>query len=256
MFASASVVASVLSHLVLTPWQRYASKVARDLELPSLDNTQLLIIRSLGDSASGLLGAAQFLNWLISRAWMLLTFWADDLLPFLVRWMELPEKWLGPKKRTQNIMVAATALALIAGMAVEYKPPGWQIAAGILILFVVAFVLYFLFLSAPAVGYFLLFCSLAVLLFPLIVIQSIVMLPFGLESALSSVWFGIVPDATPAGEFTLHQLDTFPFTQNESNRMKISKAHATYEDHRSLDIMEKWIHKTMGRGLIINPGNE
>jgi hypothetical protein len=233
---------------VLQPWQSHALKLERDLELPSLDKDQLLVIRGLGDSASGLLGAAQFLNWLVSATWIFLTFRTDELFSFFNRLLELYLKSPIVRKLAKRLTPAVIAIGVVAGLA-QYEAPGWHIARAILIGFIGLFALGFVIGAALLV----LMLSVALLLFPLILARSGLMLPFGVELALSSLWFGIVPEATPAGEFTIHQLPSFAFTSNESGRPALPRVHATYEDSRCFEIMGKWIYRTMGKGLIIDP---
>lgn len=65
-----SIIGSVAIAAMLVLWERWADGLIREWELPRIENSRLLIIRTSGDEAQGALSGLQAVGWLSTRVWV------------------------------------------------------------------------------------------------------------------------------------------------------------------------------------------
>jgi hypothetical protein len=175
----------------------------------NLKQDRLLIIRSSGDEASAALGFFQFISQLHVRLFLLFSM----MNARLERWTD---SW--PKHRgvLALILLGGLALFLIAGvlsLVLWLRFQNWWMlvptigtaVAGLLSCYEAA--ARFLSPSAsPRLGTFVFRVAAGAVLLPVMIVVSVLLVPFGTGLAFASMFLDVTAETTPIGEWTVHQL--------------------------------------------------
>ena len=224
--------------VLLKNWRTFAERLHRALQLATLSQERLLIVRAPGDEASAALLFFQFVSQLSVRLYVLSYQLHERLLGLLNRWsghhVQLLAALVGgfvlyvgvifgaialkmPTEATVTIVillawlcVAVPALTLIGWTDVAAGPVQFMIGA---------------------------------LLFTIIIILSITLLPFGWQVALSNILLDITAETTPPGTWIVHQIEPMR-SQVQAGDVQPLQHSVVYEDPHSLSLICDWIEHT------------
>jgi hypothetical protein len=225
-------------------WLRYAHKLLKQLTPPRVDHpSRFLIIRSPADEASGALVLSQFLSWITVRIYLYLE--------------SLVERFNAAVKRLSTITWIVTALVAIAFFVfatflfmtfIRDDPArlGTITHFGILILSVVAGAALVLFIPKYGVDWATdsLRVVAALMVWPMILLLSVFLLPFGWRIALANVWLDVTAETTPVGSsWNVHLV--LPQGKEPGDEMhSVPLMHSIiYENPSVLKIVCDWIAK-------------
>jgi hypothetical protein len=229
-------------------WFRFAKELQNELTTPSIDPDRILIVRSPADEASGILVFSQIISWATVRVYLLSQALFARLETAMTRWAE--RKW-------SVLAVAAFALVLIPGfvflLAYSDQPDlafqSWLRVlawAGLIVLFTI--VLEALILIIPFVGGVdfataLFRFAVSALIWPIMLLLSVFLLPFGWRIALANVLLDVTAETTPIGRsWTVNLVE--PPESNESGKGTQPLMHSIiYENPAALEIVCDWIAK-------------
>jgi pimeloyl-ACP methyl ester carboxylesterase len=203
--------------------KRWNRRFARKLALPSQLPFPVLIIRNVSDEASGVLASSQFLTWLTTSA---IRFFAALLPNVKSTWRTM--YWSGP------FVFLTTSIAIIGfiGAVVCLKLPapdvhgfnvGWLVAGGSVLAFVAPILLPFL--AIP-------------LIWALVLLQALILAPFGLRHSLAAFSLQISAEETPPGLWQVCQVASPPQNFDEGHGLQ----HATYDNKIALEKLDAWIN--------------
>jgi hypothetical protein len=203
----------VLGLMLLTyASSKTATRLRSAMALPDPENLQqdrLLIIRSSGDEASGALGFFQFISQLHVRLFLLFSVmnervehWTDSwpkhrgvlalillggLAVFMIAAMLSLVLW----SRFQNSwMLVPTIGAAIVGLSGCYEAAARFLSPS----------------AAPRLGTFVFRVAAGAVLLPVMIVVSVLLVPFGTGLALASMFLDVTAETTPIGAWTVHQL--------------------------------------------------
>lgn len=247
VFQTAALIVAGLTFIALArEWLGFAKKLQNELTTPSIDPDRVLIVRSPADEASGILVFSQFISWATVRGYL----WSQGLFARLetamTRWAE--RKW-------SVLAVAAFAVVLIPIfvflLAYSDQPDlafrswirvlAW---AGLIALFVIvleALVLVIPFIGGVDFATALFRFAVSALIWPLILLLSVFLLPFGWRIALANVLLEVTAETTPVGRsWTVNLVE--PPESNEPGKGARPLMHSIiYENPSALETVCDWI---------------
>jgi len=216
-------------------WREYGDKLLRDLTSPKFNRDKTLIIRTPGDEASGGLDFFQLIARLTVALWV-------HTMSLYERLEATAKRWAKPKKNVIAV-TAAVFLALVGFICVVvvFKIGDNVVAAmGIIVLALVLLEAIFLALGRVehATLPFLLLAS--AVMWPVILLLSVLLLPFGWEVALANILLDVTAETTPTGSWTLYLVE--PPTTGELGKDVLPLMHSVvYENPHVLRLLCDWI---------------
>lgn len=263
-------------------WKRRGAILEQTL-LPEVKKEKLLIVRAVGDEASGLLGATQFLGWAMASVMRLIIGASKTLYPSyrmmaegtfrtyvreqmreehldMMRWFGillspvLAGSFLHTYFDTGDIVSLVVSLAYLAcgarllwgpKLVLPRKNDGTLFFDRATQLFAKLF-LPFLKLLQPAM---LAVCSLYCVP-PVSVLVLISLIPLGPRLAFYSPYLEVMSEPTPAGEWSIYQLNSSDAAGDTACKMKQHRAswlaHSSlYDDPRAIAKILDWIRRPM-----------
>jgi pimeloyl-ACP methyl ester carboxylesterase len=245
----AILIAVALPCMVLAMWWfTFATALQDELTISSIDPDRILIVRSPADEASGILVFSQIISWATVRVYLLSQALFARLETAMTRWAE--RKW-------SVLVVAAFALVLIPGfvflLAYSDQPDlafqSWLRVlawAGLIVLFTI--VLEALILIIPFVGGVdfataLFRFAVSALIWPIMLLLSVFLLPFGWRVALANVLLDVTAETTPIGRSWTVNLVEPPENNERRERARPLMHSIVYENPAALEIVCDWIAK-------------
>jgi pimeloyl-ACP methyl ester carboxylesterase len=177
----------------------FTDKVIERMQIAELKPEQLFILRAPGDEASAALGAAQILNFIVSKIWN----GVGDVLGYtvtnpVVDWLSrcLGSRWF---IWVSVVMLASVVCLMAFGPSIIFGVPkanmfGWVMAVYLLSTYV---------LVVFWGGWLILFSLLAA---PLPILLAVIVFPFAPELALASLVLNVSAESTPPGSWTVRLL--------------------------------------------------
>lgn len=263
-----SVIASTIGGghvaLVAAAWfskvlLRLAKSVSDSLPCPVPQGANVLIIRSSGDEASALLASSQLLSWLISRIWEVAYRLLRPLFMVLQTLMRAGQIVPAILITSCFVLLPLIAISVVIGdaagalvSAITQSPIDNPSLSQSMIIRIFAelvkpFTLHpddrsfadmaitLLFIGAIVLGG--IFVLLTLVVLPAVILLSLLLLPFGAESALAALLVEISVEAVPAGIWAIHQ-----FGPIKGQGTGLSLMHsAAYADDRVLQLLASWM---------------
>jgi hypothetical protein len=190
--------------------------------LPHIARTRLLILRTVGDEASGALVTAQFSGWLLSEFWRLIDYLIRKIVPNRLRNVAISALWIViPAVIVWNLVSLLFPASIEAQMYHLIRFSYDVILAGTIPLFLI-------FSVVPAL--FLLLC----------LILCFVLMPFGAQNPIDSVFTEITAEVSPIGRWSVHTVPKR--SQNFQTSVRFSLRHSeAYDNPRVLRLMIGWM---------------
>lgn len=232
---------------------RLAENTSDSLQCSVPEDANLLIIRTSGDEASAVLAFSQLLSWGVSRLWLLV----GTLLRPLFSLLRALERFSQLVPAVLIVLGFASTYVLMSvlvhiPMLILEEPGSVSIFDFHLLIETLQFLLGGIreAMNQRDVGNTLLwaligvvvllggtFALLACFVLPALILLSIILLPFGPESALSALLVEVSVESVPPGRWCIYQ-----FTSAEEVGGALALAHsAAYEDQRVLSLLASWI---------------
>jgi hypothetical protein len=190
---------------ILESWWKYGHELLKDFEAPKIDPDKTLIIRSPGDEASSALDFVQLIARLTVRVWV-------QAMGSYKRFEATAKRWSEQKKElvaVPAIMYVVTVL-LFWGLVVAHVNSHLLVAivmTSIVVTSVVTVEAFFLFLGLVEHATIIPFALVSVLVWPAIVLLSVLLIPFGREVAKANILMDVTAETTPVGSWTVHLLN-------------------------------------------------
>jgi len=224
---------------LLPAWKKYAERLVPDLQLGSLSSPQkLLLIRAPGDEAGAGLAFVQFVSHLNVRAYLMLS-----RRHALVR--NALQGWTKYRARLIATFFAGVIgyFGLISALVMIDAPIMLLVAAVLFAggVFILPPVLT-LFGRTDAAAAPLEFVS-YLLLFAVICALSVLLLPFGRQIALASVFLDVTAETTPPGEWTVHLLTEEP-RLGRAGELQPLQHSMVYDNNEAIRRICDWIAST------------
>jgi pimeloyl-ACP methyl ester carboxylesterase len=230
----------ILSALVwfLTPRivQSFSNKVFERMKLAELKPDQLFILRAPGDEASAALGAAQILNFAVSRIWEGLAYLFDNsVLDRVGDWYLAVSKMRWLHVLNIFLLISIFSIALFVPITLLSKIQVNHIGQGVLIFIGFSWG----FLLACNVMYFIGIFLLAVVAAPLPLILAILVFPFAPELAIVSLALNVSAEPTPPGVWAVRQLQPESSSSLDPNSTLMHSV--SHESISAIDLLTGWM---------------
>lgn len=243
-----SVVTMVALLALFMKWQVYAQKLQQEFAPPTIAPGKVLIIRSSGDEASGVLVFAQF----ISQVTVLLFLKTQRLYE---RFEMTAARWAMHKKRL--VAVAFGSFGSVFGFLIAYATlkghgfSGWTTNLPLVGVYLsLLTTMEALVLIVPWLGVdgatVIFRLAVSALVWPMIFVLSLfLVLPFGWQVALASVLLDVTAEATPVTgsegkPWTVH-LIACPTIRDLGPNMSLLTHSRVYQNPRVLEVVCDWI---------------
>ncbi len=188
--------------------QRLSARVFERMQLPELASHRLFIVRAPRDEASAALGAAQILNFAVSRIWDRASSILDDAIRRGDVWLEAVERIRWPLHAFNVVLVAAAVfIAVVVVPKTTFSAATANTVCAVLL--GIAGVSWGLLLGASW-GKIIGLLLLGVVAAPLPVLLALLAIPFAPELAVVSLVLDVSAEATPSGVWTVRQLPPEP----------------------------------------------
>ncbi len=187
--------------------QRLSARVFERMQLPELASHRLFIVRAPRDEASAALGAAQILNFAVSRIWDRASSILDDAIRRGDVWLEAVERIRWPLHAFNVVLVAAAVLIAVVVPKTMFSAATANTVCAVLL--GIAGVSWGLLLGASW-GKIIGLLLLGVVAAPLPVLLALLAIPFAPELAVVSLVLDVSAEATPSGVWTVRQLPPEP----------------------------------------------
>jgi pimeloyl-ACP methyl ester carboxylesterase len=211
-----------------------SARVFERMQLPELAPHRLFIVRAPGDEASAALGAAQILNFAVSRLWDRTSSILDDAI-------RRGDQWLEAVGRIRWPLHAFNVALVVAAVAVVVPKNTFSVATTTVVCAVllgVAGVSWGLLLGqswGKAIGLLLL----GVIAAPLPVLLALLAIPFAPELAVVSLVLDVSAEATPSGVWTVRQLRSQP---DPAPGASLTLMHSVaYQDAAAIAALIEWM---------------
>jgi hypothetical protein len=218
--------------------QTLSARVFERMQLPELAPNQLFVMRAPGDEASAALGAAQILNFAVSRIWDRASSILDDAIRRGDRWLDVIGRLRWPFHAFNAALVAAAvAIALVAPPTLISAKAANIVCA---VLVSIAGVSWALLLGATwgkLVGLLLL----GVIAAPLPVLLALLAIPFAPELAVVSLVLNVSAEATPPGVWTVRQLRPQPESATDASSILMHSV--AYQDSAAIAALIGWMQQ-------------
>lgn len=243
-FAAVVLVSSIVMGafaVLVNKWREYAERLRRDLASPAIKRDRILIIRSPADEASGALALFQFISQLSVRMYIR-TFMIYERFEVAVN------GWA--KQKGKMLAVAAGAFMAIVGFVFVIASLPWEsgyeswanVAAvvGVFVSLLVSLEAFLLVLGWVEVATVFFRLAASAVVWPVIILLSVLLLPFGREVAMANILLDVTAEATPPGSWIVHLIE--PPTSKELNKDALPLMHSlVYENPRVLKFVCDWI---------------
>jgi len=208
-----------------------SARVFERMQLPELAPDRLFLVRAPGDEASAALGAAQILNFAVSRIWDRASAILDDTIRRGDLWLEAIGRIRWPLHALNVLLVAAAVSIAVVAQKTATTSIVFAVLLGI------AGVSWGLLLG-EAWGKFIGLLLLGVIAAPLPVLLALLAFPFAPELAVVSLVLNVSAEATPAGVWTVRQLRSQPDPAPDSATLMHSVA---YQDAAAIAALIEWM---------------
>jgi hypothetical protein len=231
------LLSTVLVAALLKNWRTFAESLHKELQLATLSKERLLIIRAPGDEASAALLFFQFVSQLSVRLYVLLYQLHERLLGLMKRWsghrLRLVAALVGGFVLYVAVIICAIALKMPTGATVAIVILAWLCIA------VPALTLIGWIDVAAGPMQFLI----GGLLFAIIIVLSIMLLPFGWQVALSNILLDITAETTPPGTWEVNQIEP-THSQVQAGDVQPLQHSVVYDDPHSHTLICNWMEHT------------
>jgi hypothetical protein len=212
---------------------RFATTVADELQYPDVPPSKVLIVRTFGDEASAVLGAAHIVSWIAELIWSATSRFLGGILTTVETWRDaLAKRW--------RLVVPACVLLLVLTIVslATTTPPALLQAGGIVAAATLAFVLA-IFSRGGYAAMFLGALLIAFLATPFFLLIAVLGIATGPELLVAALVFRVTAEGTPpGGGWTVWQVPKDP--RNADGRASLMHS-VTYQDAESLDVLVKWL---------------
>jgi hypothetical protein len=243
-FASVVLVSSAVMGafaLLVNKWREYAERLRGDLASPAFNPDRTLIIRSPADEASGALALFQFISQLSVRIYIR-TFMLYE------RFEAAANGWA--KQKGKMLAVAAGAFMAVVGFVFMAASLTWEsgfegwahvaVVMGISVSLLVSLEALLLVLGWVEVTTVFFRLAASAVVWPVIVLLSVLLLPIGREVALANILLDVTAETTPPGSWMVHLME--PPTSEELGKDVLPLMHSVvYENSRVLEFVCDWI---------------
>jgi hypothetical protein len=243
---------ALLIGMIVRAFAPMAGPFAATIDARVPDGTDVLIVRATGDEASFVLGAAQLLSWVSSKAfdWMLES--SSRVYP--------PFRFAFPKWRLRGVsmpyalrwlwvvVIVFPLLSPACSVAFGRQPAGADLQIACFGLFIAVFATLGVMttvLEGPLLGAAFLFFAICVLLNArwLGTVPSPVDLADAVPRRASGAFLALIVEVNaepaPPGHWKVHQLDYGPL----DGRLGSALQHSVYEDPRTLELIAAWLRR-------------
>jgi hypothetical protein len=221
-----------------------SQRLLKAMELPKLDSRKVLILRSAGDEASGVLVFFQFITWSAIRLYA-------KLLKMQAAFRRQAREW----SKHPFLLIVATLVGFVLLMGVValmvYLKASMTMTLVVVLVTMAVFVLCPFFLIVRQLGMAMFVFDLFVggVLLGVIVLLSITLLPLGRQVALSNVLLDVTAETTPPGNWQIHLLTPAEEVDDaEQSEATEALRHSIYEDPRTHDMIARWIEEKLDAG--------
>ena len=229
--------------LLVRVWKNFSDRLLAELTLPSVPSNKLLIVRAPGDEASSALSFFQFVSQLSVRVY-------TTLVDAHMRVEGAARGWAGRKWRLAGIAVLSflgcVALILLVasqGLMWTEEPRTlreFAVMGAVLVPLLVSVGAALLFFGTPDIIALPIKVAVSFVLWPLVLVLSVLHLPFGWQVALGSVLLDVTAETCPPGTWTLHQLDP-PGADGAGGRAPPLMHSVVYEHPDAVHLTCDWI---------------
>jgi len=219
-------------------WWKYGGALLEDFESPKFDFDRTLIIRSPGDEAFGGLTFAQLVARLTVGVWL--------RAMRLYEWLNARGEELKERKAT---LIAIAAIELLVSfffgwvtVLTKFHPEiGSAIAlAGVCVAALIILLLFVLWGNSVDSVTVIPLALLSMIVWPVIVLLSVLLLPFGWEVAVANILLDVTAETTPVGQWTVQLVE--PPTRQELHKDTLPLMHSVaYESPKVLEALCAWI---------------
>lgn len=206
------------------------------MQLPELAPDRLFLVRAPGDEASAALGAAQILNFAVSRIWDRASAILDDAIRRGDLWLEAVGRIRWPLHALNVALVVAAVLIAFVVPKTTFSAATANIVCAVLL--GIAGVSWGLLLGeswGKLVGLLLL----GVIASPLPVLLALLAIPFAPELAVVSLVLNVSAEATPPGVWTVRQLRSEPDPAADGGATLMHSV--AYQDAAAMSALIDWM---------------
>jgi hypothetical protein len=223
---------------MLESWWKFCDELLKDFESPKFDPDKILIIRSPGDEASSALDFVQLIARLTVAVWVRARGLSKRFEARARRWAKQKKKLVA----VPAIMFVVTVLLSTIG-AIAHVNSHLQLAifaTGSVITSLVGVEAFWLFLGS--VEHATIFASMLVsaIVWPVVVLLSVLLLPFGREVAKANIRLDVTAETTPVGSWTVHLVEPPTIQQLDKDTLPLMHSVA-YENPEVLKVLGDWI---------------
>jgi hypothetical protein len=206
------------------------------MQLPQLEPNQLFVMRAPGDEASAALGAAQILNFAVTRIWDRMSAILDDAIRRGDLWLDLLGRIGWPLHAFNAALVAAAALVAFGVPRTVLSLDTATIICAVLL--GVAGVSWGLLLG-QSWGKLIGLLLLGVIAAPLPVLLALLAIPFAPELAVVSLVLNVSAEPTPPGVWTVRQLRPEPDAAEDPGTILMHSV--AYQDSAAIASLIDWM---------------
>ena len=218
--------------------QALSARVLERMQLPELAPNQLFVMRAPGDEASAALGAAQILNFAVSRIWDRASSLLDDAIRRGDVWLEAVGRIRWPLHAFNVALVAsALLLALVVPRTLINADTANVICAVLLGIAGISWGL----LLGESWGKLIGLLLLGVIAAPLPVLLALLAIPFAPELAVVSLVLNVSAEPTPPGVWTVRQLRPEPDSAGDASATLMHSV--AYQDTAAIASLIEWAHE-------------
>jgi pimeloyl-ACP methyl ester carboxylesterase len=216
--------------------QALSARVFERMQLPQLEPNQLFVMRAPGDEASAALGAAQILNFAVTRIWDRMSAILDDAIRRGDLWLDLLGRIGWPLHAFNAALVAAAALVAFGVPRTVLSLDTATIICAVLL--GVAGVSWGLLLG-QSWGKLIGLLLLGVIAAPLPVLLALLAIPFAPELAVVSLVLNVSAEPTPPGVWTVRQLRPEPDAAEDPGTILMHSV--AYQDSAAIASLIDWM---------------
>ena len=229
------VLAAFAWHWTPRAVQALSARVFERMQLPELAPNQLFVMRAPGDEASAALGAAQILNFAVSRIWDRASSLLDDAIRRGDLWLEAVGRIRWPLHAFNVALVAsALLLALVVPRTILSADTANVVCAVLLSIAGISWGL----LLGESWGKLIGLLLLGVIAAPLPVLLALLAIPFAPELAVVSLVLNVSAEPTPPGVWTVRQLRPEPDSASDASATLMHSV--AYQDTAAIASLIDW----------------
>jgi hypothetical protein len=233
---SVIVIGAPFIGLIFRYWNNHKADLLTELNLSNLAKKQLLIVRAPGDEASALLLTCQFISQLIVGIY--------NMMCLLRDWMGKIVKDLSKKWILSVLIMVGGFLVGIPSVAYLFNSQLPLVVSLLLVLiltlaYTCIAISFFAFIRLPQWSLRHIDLLLGITLVPLSIIISILLIPFGWQLALGSIFLDVTAEATPPGSWQVDLLDPEQREINQDDFRLLQ--HSIHSDPRAHLLICEWM---------------